>query len=143
MNTEILRAANEPLAGLKLTKSNANELAQSIINTVADGDEYALDMLAKLTFLQEAVKKAIDGIRPMAVTEADRYGTTTFTVGGVTMQAKEAGVKYDFSADEEWRECKRVVDLATMDMKQCEERLKFDGKYVKTSTSSVSVILPK
>ena len=143
MNTEILQVANEPLAGLELTKTNANDLAQRITDTVADGNAYALEMLAKLSFLQEVVKKAIDGIRPLAVTEAEAYGTPTFTVGGVTMQAKETGVKYDYSDSEEWRELKRINDIATLDLKQCEERLKHDGAYVKTATPSVSVTLPR
>lgn len=143
MNTDILRLTDTPIATVDLSKTNARAAAEQVINRVADGDQYALETLAKLTFLSEIIDMAMKAIRPMAVNEADQYGKQPISVGGVGFQVKEAGVKYDYSHDDEWNELKKQADAAALMLKQCEERLRLAGECAKSSTTTVSVILPK
>ena len=110
---------------------------------MADGDQYALETLAKLTFLSEIIDTAMKAIRPMAVDEAEQYGKQPISVGGVGFQVKEAGVKYDYSHDDEWKELKKRADAAALMLKQCEERLRLAGECSKSSITTVSVTLPK
>ena len=143
MNTDILRLTDTPIATVDLSKTNARAAAEQVINRVADGDQYALETLAKLTFLSEIIDTAMKAIRPMAVDEAEQYGKQPISVGGVGFQVKEAGVKYDYSHDDEWKELKKQADAAALMLKQCEERLRLAGECAKSSTTTVSVILPK
>lgn len=143
MNTDILRLTDTPIATVDLSKTNARAAAEQVINRVADGDQYALETLAKLTFLSEILDTAMKAIRPMAVDEAEQYGKQPISVGGVGFQVKEAGVKYDYSHDDEWKELKKQAEAAALMLKQCEERLRLAGECSKSSTTTVSVILPK
>lgn len=143
MNTDILKLTDTPIATVDLSKTNARAAAEQVINRVADGDQYALETLAKLTFLSEILDTAMKAIRPMAVDEAEQYGKQPISVGGVGFQVKEAGVKYDYSHDDEWKELKKQADAAALMLKQCEERLRLAGECAKSSTTTVSVVLPK
>ena len=143
MNTDILRLTDTPIATVDLSKTNARAAAEQVINRVSDGEQYALETLAKLTFLSEIIDTAMKAIRPMAVDEAEQYGKQPISVGGVGFQVKEAGVKYDYSHDDEWQELKKQADAAALMLKQCEERLRLAGECAKSSTTNVSVILPK
>lgn len=143
MNTDILRLTDTPIATVDLSKTNARAAAEQVINRVSEGEQYALETLAKLTFLSEIIDTAMKAIRPMAVEEAEQYGKQPISVGGVGFQIKEAGVKYDYSHDDEWNELKKQSDAAALMLKQCEERLRLAGECAKSSTTTVSVILPK
>lgn len=143
MNTDILILTDTPIATVDLSKTNARTAAEQVINRVADGEQYALETLAKLTFLSEIIDTAMKSIRPMAVDEAEQYGKQPISVGGVGFQVKEAVIKYDYSHDDEWKELKKQADAAALMLKQCEERLRLAGECAKSSTTTVSVILPK
>lgn len=143
MNTDILILTDTPIATVDLSKTNARTAAEQVINRVADGDQYALETLAKLTFLSEIIDTAMKSIRPMAVDEAEQYGKQPISVGGVGFQVKESVIKYDYSHDDEWKELKKQADAAALMLKQCEERLRLAGECAKSSTTTVSVILPK
>lgn len=143
MNTDILRLTDTPIATVDLSKTNARAAAEQVINRVTEGEQYALETLAKLTFLSEIIDTAMKAIRPMAVDEAEQYGKQPISVGGVGFQVKEVGVKYDYSHDDEWNELKKQADAAALMLKQCEERLRLAGECAKSSTTTVSVILPK
>ena len=143
MNTDILRLTDTPIATVDLSKTNARVAAEQVINRVTEGDQYALETLAKLTFLGEILDTAMKAIRPMAVEEAEQYGKQPISVGGVGFQVKEACVKYDYSQDDEWQELKRQAEAAALMLRQCEERLRMAGECARTSTTTVSVTLPK
>ena len=130
-----------PMSALVLNKTNATAIANKCVQMVEDGEQYATETLAKLAFLAECIEQAIKRIRPMAIEEL--HGDKAATVGGVTLQVKEAGVKYDYSQDDEWQELSRRCKDAELLRKQCEERLRQAGECFRTASETVAVVLPK
>lgn len=142
MTTDILKLTDQPMAAVELTKTNAQLVAEQVIKRMEDGEVYATETLAKLTFLSAILEQAIKKARELAVDE--QHGETRpFTVGGVTMQVKETGVKYDYSGDDEWQELKRQADAAALMVKQCEERLRSAGVAPRSASTTMQVTLPK
>lgn len=126
-----------------MTKQNALQLAEKIINQVQEGNINPLDAMVKLTYLSTAIDGALKVIRPLAVDEADKYPTKTFTDYGAEFQVKETGIKYDYSVSEEWKQVKEQADGINFELKQIEERIRKFENPPKTSTTSLSVILGK
>ena len=126
-----------------MTKQKALQLAEKIINQVQEGNINPLDAMVKLTYLSTAIDGALKVIRPLAVDEADKYPTKTFTDYGAEFQVKETGIKYDYSGSEEWKQVKEQADGINFELKQIEERIRKFENPPKTSTTSLSVILGK
>ncbi len=127
----------------QLTKQSALLMAEKIIAQVSEGNVNPLDAMVKLTYLQTVVEAALKVVRAKAVDEADKYPEKNFSDYGAEFQLKEAGIKYDFSEDEEWRQLKEQADGCLFMLRQCEERLKKFGNCPRTSTTTLSVTLKK
>lgn len=143
MTTDFIKLAESPAGSVKLTKATSAQVASKVIALVEDGEVDALDTLIKLSWLQTTLESCIKAIRTHALTEAEKYGQKSFRAFGCDIQIKETGVKYDYSDSEEWRQMSEQEKEMALIRKQLEERLRFAGNCVKTSTTNVQITLPK
>lgn len=143
MTTDLIQLTESPAGQFSLSKATSAEVANKVINLVDEGFVDPLDTLIKLSWLQTTIETCIKAIRPHALTEAERYGQKSFRAFGCDIQIKETGVKYDYSDSEEWRQMDEQEKEMQMIRKQLEERLRFTGAAAKSSTTSVSITLPR
>lgn len=143
MTTDIQTIMTAPIGRVDITKSSQAALTDKLVEYVREGETYALDTLAKLTWLQGAIEDAIKQIRPVATEKAADYGTKTFAAYGVDWEVKEIGVKYDFTDDKDWQLYEDTIHEARALQKGRESVLKAMKLAPRTSTTAVVAKLRK
>lgn len=145
-----------------ITPETTEMVAQALSNKVMEGEVPALQMLAYLKAVEEAVKKVKTAINDVAIDEAMNEGKGEFTCFGCKMILKETGVKYDYSVVPSWLNTQRKIDALKDLQKEIEGKAKFASErspYIdcdtetgeqteilgipRTSTTAVAVTLPK
>lgn len=125
-----------PTSELVASKENQILYATTIIESVAEGNESALTVQAKIKFIQDTLKDASDGIKPMVVEELEKYDKREeiSVLNGYRVELKEMGVKYDFS------ECNhpRLTEVVKAIDKLNEERKEIEA-FLKTIKKSMSI----
>jgi len=88
-----------PTSDLIASKENQILYATTIIEAVAEGLENPLQVQAKIKFIQDTLKDASDGIKPMVIEELEKYDKREeiSVLNGYRVELKEMGVKYDYS----------------------------------------------
>ena len=117
-----------PTSELIASKENQILYATTIIESVAEGNESALTVQAKIKFIQDTLKDASDGIKPMVVEELEKYDKREeiSVLNGYRVELKEMGVKYDFSECNHPRlnEIVKAIDKLNEERKEIEVFLK-------------------
>ena len=140
MENEILLKAEEGLNNPSVSASL--DIYDAIMNKVERGDIEPLLALAQLKCISDAIDKASKYIREVSAVEAmNAESTQTAKYYGCKFTIKEVGTKYDYSGDDEWDTLKAEADQIKARMKAREVILQSEGKFIKTSTTSVSVTL--
>jgi hypothetical protein len=110
------------------TKESQQFYADSIIRNVLEGNESALNVLAKIKFVSDALKTAGESIKRQAIDEAAKYdkNETAIVLGGYTCKLQEMGVKYDYSGCGHPRlnEITETISKLNAERKEIEEFLK-------------------
>lgn len=125
------------------TKEEVAKQIDEIVMQVEDGWTNPLQAQGLLTALEQVIAGAKKRIMPMAITEAEKYGKGTFGAFNAEFQVKEAGVKYDFSADGEWQDYQETIEQIKAQQKGRETVLKAMGMCGKSSTTTLQVTLKK
>ena len=141
MKEEIAKTMDAVIASP--SKDTANALYEQIMLVVDAKPDEVLKHLAELTCLGSAIEQAIKTTRDnYAVAYMEKGAEKTIKAFGAEFTLKEAGVKYDYSDDDTWQMLAQIRDFAVSKVKEHEKVLLAKGRYVKTSTTSVSVKLP-
>lgn len=128
------------------TKSEIALAAEKLVSQVTEGEMSPLLAYGQLAALEQTIKEAKERIAESALAEAERYeggGRQVFGAYNCEFQVKEAGVKYDYSENEHWRNLKEQVDLANAELKGHETILRKMGMCAKSSKTIVQVNLKK
>nr|DAN34886.1 MAG TPA: hypothetical protein [Caudoviricetes sp.] len=81
-----------------VTKQSQQELANSLIIPVLDGEVNPIEHVAKMRGLYDALKKVLDDdrIKDSVITETEKYGKSA-SWNGCEITLKEIGSSYDYS----------------------------------------------
>ena len=112
---------------VNLDKSQVREISQEIINKFDSGDIDPFIYAGKIEFMLQVLETAMSDIRTKLVSEIDVYGRDAengIIRNGIQFKRKEAGVKYDFSANKPWQDKKEQIDSIKNEMKDVESFLK-------------------
>jgi len=145
VNTPPVLALDEKVAYVPNKVEIANA-ATKLVEKVDEGYMSPLLALGQLSALEQVIKTAKERIADAALAEAQTYekeGTIPFGAYNCDFQVKEAGVKYDFSANEHWQTLKETADLANAELKSHEDLLKRMKQCGKSSKTIVQVTLRK
>lgn len=158
MENQIISQAQE--AYTSPSKANSEALYLALIDKVKNGQIDPFLALAQLTAIEKAVSQAIDDVRLFyALPLAKDAPVKTFEKYGVQFQYKETS-KTDYSCHLEvvineetgeemkvkvpntkWVELNNEVIAAKKELDKETAALKIDGKFVKTTSDSLTVIL--
>ena len=108
-------------------KAGQQELTNSLLLPLIEGDVDPIEHIAKMKGLYEALKKAIDDDRTKdaVITEVEKYGKRT-SWNGCDIALKEVGVSYDFNSCNDPEYIRLIKAKADIDaqIKQRESYLK-------------------
>lgn len=130
------------------SKSDIANAVSHVVEMINQGEMDPLKALGQLSAIEKWAADAKKEIMDSALTEASRYCDKEQKGGiekyGSTFQVAETGVKYDYSADAEWKELQETINLARAQQKGRETLLKAAGLVpAPTSTTIVKVLLNK
>lgn len=128
------------------TKSEIALAAEKLVSNVLEGEMNPLLAYGQLAALEQTIKEAREKIAESALAEAERYeggGRQPFGAYNCEFQVKEAGTKYDYSANAYWVQLKEASDLAQAELKGHETTLRKMGQCSKSSKTIVQVNLKK
>jgi len=120
-NTELQRLQQGELLP---TKDNITALATEIIRQCQEGEADTLQMIVKVTAIHKTTEAVLEGLKEEALRELAKHGKDGAMILSAGIKQMEAGVKYDYSQDAEWRALKETVDAANADLKDRETFLK-------------------
>lgn len=141
------------------TKEQVKKIAYQIRQSVLDGEVGPLQFIEQVSAMEQLFKSLKDDllIKDAVLSEAEKYGSKSFTKGNANFQIKEVGIKYDYSNcnDFEYEKLKSEQTSINEKVKAREDFLKTinpdveifgsDGVQIlpaiKTSTTQVVVIL--
>lgn len=106
-------------------KAGIQLFADAIVNGLMSGEVDPLDVRAKIDAIEKIIKAVKDDeqFRDVVLDHADTYGEKTFEHNGVKFTKAESA-RYDFSADETWRELKEKESNAAFARKERESILR-------------------
>lgn len=116
---------------------------QGIVAKVADGDIDPLRAYGLLTALEKLAGDARKQIAEQAINQAAKYPEKEIGAFGATFQIKEAGVKYDYTSDPQWRDFQNEIDTIRAEQKGRETVLQQLKMCAKSSTTTLQVTLSK
>ena len=98
-----------------LTKSKSQEISSRIVNAVEQGVQNPLDVYSRLKFAEQTIKSCLDGVKPFAIDEVNKYAKGEKIVHlGAELKQKEVGVKYDYSVCNHPRYNQLAAELAEL-----------------------------
>lgn len=125
------------------TKTEIAEQTQRLVEKVLDGDINPLHAYGLLVALEKIAGEAKKAIASQALDEAEKYPEKEIGVYGAKFQIKEAGVKYDYTNDPEWRDYQEQIDIVRAQQKGRETVLQSLKLCAKSSTTTLQVTLNK
>lgn len=87
-----------------LTKNYLENISQSLIQRVKDGEYDAIEVYIQLKAYEKVISETIKEIQHDAITEAENYGKLERIKFGVSFELTSGRATYDFEADEEFRQ---------------------------------------
>lgn len=125
------------------TKSDIQNQVTALVGQVEDGVINPLRAYGLLAALEKMAGDAKKELTEAAITEAMKYPEKEIGAYGAKFQIKEAGAKYDYSSDPEWRDYQEQIDIVRAQQKGREATLKALKLCAKSSTTTVQVTLGK
>mgnify|MGYP000016361588 CR=1 FL=1 len=132
----------------KLTKAEVHRISEHYIEQMQEGTMSPLEVLAKAEFLSQILSNIKERAREIGVDTMYRIGaeaTTGVSINGVTLRMKEAGVKYDYSANEAWSQLMAQETQIANQRKEVEatlKTLKAPMDIVNTDTGELHTMYP-
>jgi hypothetical protein len=106
----------------RLSKQGLNAMSQLIIESVMEGNEYAIEQYVKAKGLVELGNSIVDGLKDLAINEANNYSPQD-KVLGCSFQVKATPTTYDFSHNEEWALLNAHLEATKKKMKFIESQM--------------------
>lgn len=125
------------------SKTEIAKQVEQVTAQVAEGNINPLRAYGLLSALEKVVSEAKKSIVELAITEAEKYPEKEIGVYGAKFQVKEAGVKYDYSSDPQWRDLQNEIDIIRAEQKGRETVLQSLKMCAKSSTTTLQVTLNK
>lgn len=125
------------------TKSDIQNQVTALVGQVEDGVINPLRAYGLLAALEKMAGDAKKELTEAAITEAMKYPEKEIGVYGAKFQIKEAGVKYDYTNDPEWRDYQEQIDIVRAQQKGRETVLQSLKLCAKSSTTTLQVTLNK
>jgi len=136
-------------------KANIELLANELTEGVSSGFVNPLEFLVKIEFLNKVLEQAKKQVKELA----SQNLTQPLELFGAKVEVAEAGVKYNYSQNEQWRDIRVKMQPLEDELKAVEEQIKMAtkiGKSIvdestgelispvqKTSTASIKITLGK
>ena len=120
----------QELGTLTPTKSNIEVVSKQLAETVAQGIADPLEFSIRCKFAIECLQGALETVKETALLKVDKETTLL----GAKLEVAESGTKYDYSANENWKQNE-------VDMKPFIERKKSLEEQIKMSTKIGKSIL--
>lgn len=119
-----------------VTKQSQQELANSIIIPVLDGDVNPIEHVAKIRGLYDTLKKVLDDdrIKDSVITETEKYGKST-SWNGCEITLKEIGVSYDYSVCND-----PVYNAYLASLKELQAKMKEREGFLKSVPDNTTIV---
>ena len=122
-----------------ITKSNLSQMAGGVIHNVLNGNTDALHEYIKAKALSELASMMVDGLKEVALSEADKYAGQE-NIFGCKVVVKSTPTSYDFMHDDEWRILSENIEALKVKMKERETQMIEATKYAELVSTSGEVI---
>lgn len=119
-----------------INKSDQNDLANRLINTVLDGDIDLVEATVKAKSLIEVLTKFVndDRVKDCTLSEIEKNGKET-SWNGARLAIKEVGVKYDYS------DCNDPVYMDLLKQKKViDKQLKERESFLKSLSNRTTIV---
>ncbi|WP_148477752.1 hypothetical protein [Parabacteroides johnsonii] len=119
-----------------INKSDQNDLANRLINTVLDGDINLVEATVKAKSLIEVLTKFVndDRVKDCTLSEIEKNGKET-SWNGARLAIKEVGVKYDYS------DCNDPVYMDLLKQKEViDKQLKERESFLKSLSNRTTIV---
>jgi len=139
------------ISEIPANKAGIELFANALVDGLMSGDVDPLEIRARIDAIEKIIKAVKDDerFRDVVLDAADMHPDKSFEVNGIKFTKAESA-RYDYGADAEWVELKRLESMASNDRKAREAVLKalkeptevngvMCNPPVKTSTTSVRV----
>lgn len=120
------------------TKQEIADKVVEITSGVNDGNIDPLRAYGLLSALEKMAAEAKKKIADAAMAEREKYPKNE-KIFGVSFDIAECGVKYDYSADEEWQMFEENINAIRLEQKARELILRNTGRCSKKSTTTLKV----
>lgn len=124
-----------------ITKSNLSQMANGVIHNVLNGNTDPLHEYIKAKALSELAGMMVDGLKEVAVSEADKYAGQE-NIFGCKVVVKATPTSYDFSHDDEWRIISENIEALKAKLKERETQMIEATKYAELVSTDGEVIPP-
>lgn len=124
-----------------ITKSNLSNMASGVIHNVLNGNTDALHEYIKAKALSEMASMMVDGLKEVALAEADKYAGQE-NIFGCKVVVKSTPTSYEFSHDDEWRIINDNIEALKTKLKERETQMIEATKYAELVNTSGEVIPP-
>ena len=129
------------------TKEQIELFANQLIDDVEQGVTNPLALHIRLTLIEKSFDKVKEAIKKQALAEAEKHNQKSFDHMGCKIEVKEMGVRYDYSAcnDWEWNQVNELKNGYEISLKNRQEFLKYLKKketIVNEETGEVIEIFP-
>ena len=129
------------------TKEQIELFANQLIGDVEQGVTNPLALHIRLTLIEKSFDKVKEAIKKQVLAEAEKHNQNSFDHMGCKIEVKEMGVRYDYSAcnDWEWNQVNELKNGYEISLKNRQEFLKYLKKketIVNEETGEVIEISP-
>lgn len=125
------------------SKSEVATMVEQLVAKVDEGEINPLRAYGQLAAIEKIAGDARKRIAEQALDEASKYPEKNINAYGATFTIKEAGVKYDYSSDPEWRDYQEQIDIVRAQQKGRETVLQSLKLCAKSSTTTLQVTMAK
>lgn len=131
------------------TEGEIVDQAQEIASQVEEGWADPIKVYGALIALEKLISAAKDKVKPLAISEAEKYEKGSFSHGGATFLLKNLPANKEdiFGWSDKWHKAKERVDKAKDNLKDTEDKLKKElkkeGLVLPTGGATIQVTLRK
>ena len=116
------------LGELTPSKANIEVVSNQLAETVKNGNADPIEFAIRLKFIKECLDASMNLIQDDLI-KAIGNGTTLY---GAKVEVAESGVKYDYSANEQWSELESQIKPLKEAQKAIEDQIKMATKVGKS-----------
>ena len=112
------------ITGLTPTKTNIDVVSKEMTEPIINGEVDAIEFSVRLQFAIDTLTECLKIAKPYALKSIDKETTML----GAKLEIAESGVKYDYSANQQWQEIEAKLEPLLKEKKTIEERIKMATK---------------